>query len=103
MSDERVRAWAYLSTVVAGPPHPALTALIAAVGVVEAARAVRERADLPAVLRGVTSARRHLDTADQDLATVAALGGRLVTPDDKQWPAWRLLAFSVAANAEDAP
>ena len=103
MTDERVRAWAYLSAVVAGPPHPAVTALIDEVGVVDAARAVRERADLPDVLRQVTSARRHLDTAEQDLERVESLGGRLVTPDDKQWPAWRLLAFSVAAKAEDAP
>lgn len=89
--DERVRAWAYLSQVAQGPCAP-LVELVAAVGPVDAAAAVRS-AELPDALRTRTEARRHLDTADADLARLAGLGGRLLTPDDDDWPAWKLLAF----------
>ncbi|MFI1459532.1 DNA-processing protein DprA [Nocardia carnea] len=88
----RQLAWAYLSRVVLGP-CPALTALIESVGVVEAARAVRER-DLPQVLHAATAVRRAEDRAAQDLETIGGLDGRLVTPDDPEWPAWRMLGLS---------
>lgn len=91
MSESRRAAWAYLSQVSLGPCAP-LTELVAAVGPEEAARAVRE-ADLPEVLRTRTAARRHLDTAERDLDRLHRLGGRLLTPDDEDWPAWKLLAF----------
>ncbi|CAM3009637.1 DNA-processing protein DprA [Skermania piniformis] len=91
MNDELL-AWAYLSRVVQGPCAP-LAELITRVGVIDAARAVREWT-LPAVLRRRTEARRHLDTAAADLALLDRLGGRLVTPDDPDWPAWRMLAFA---------
>ena len=90
--DPRRLAWAYLSQVVQGPCAP-LNDLIDAVGVEEAARAVRER-ELPPALSRRTEARRHIDTAHEDLDRVAQLGGRLVTPDDDEWPAWRMLAFA---------
>jgi DNA processing protein len=87
----RREAWAYLSQVAQGPCAPLLE-LVEAVGPEEAARAVRG-AELPEALRTRTEARRHLDSAARDLATVGRLGGRLLTPDDEDWPAWRLLAF----------
>lgn len=69
-----------------------LNDLIASVGVEEAARAVREW-DLPPALVRRTEARRHIDTAARDLEAVARIGGRLVTPDDDEWPAWRMVGF----------
>ncbi|MFC9997542.1 DNA-processing protein DprA [Nocardia sp. NPDC127526] len=90
-ADERRLAWVYLSRVVEGP-CAALSALIESVGVVEAARAVRECA-LPEALRGPTELRRGIERAEQDLAHIARLGGRVVTPDDAEWPAWRMLGL----------
>lgn len=87
----RMLAWAYLSQVALGPCAP-LIELVAAVGPEEAARAVRE-AELPEVLRTRTEARRNLDTVERDLERLERLGGRLLTPDDDAWPAWKLLAF----------
>ncbi|WP_280437291.1 DNA-processing protein DprA [Nocardia carnea] len=98
-SGRRQLAWAYLSRVVLGP-CPALTALIESVGVVEAARAVRER-ELPQVLRAATAARRAEDLAARDLETMGGLGGRLVTPDDPEWPAWRMLGLSQLPPGRD--
>lgn len=89
--DPRLLAWAYLSKVVQGPCAP-LSKLVEEVGPEEAARAVRER-DLSEYLGERTVARAHLNTAAQDLGLLADMGGRLVTPDDDEWPAWRMLAF----------
>ncbi|QBS45724.1 DNA-processing protein DprA [Nocardia sp. CS682] len=89
---ERRLAWVYLSRVVTGP-CAALSALIESVGVLEAARAVRE-CDLPASLRGPTEQRRETDSAARDLETIERMGGRVVTPEDPEWPAWRLLGLA---------
>ncbi|WP_174412554.1 DNA-processing protein DprA [Nocardia tenerifensis] len=96
---ERRLAWVYLSRVVAGP-CAALSALIESVGVVEAARAVRECA-LPQSLRGPTEQRRGTDTAARDLDLMERLGGRVVTPDDPEWPAWRLLGLAQLDSGRD--
>ncbi|MGI5217231.1 DNA-processing protein DprA [Nocardia sp. CA-290969] len=98
-SGRRQLAWAYLSRVVLGP-CPALTALIESVGVVEAARAVRER-ELPQVLHAATAQRRTQDLAVRDLETMAALGGRLITPDSPEWPAWRMLGLAQLPPGRD--
>ncbi|MFD6221567.1 DNA-processing protein DprA [Nocardia asteroides] len=90
-SDERRLAWVYLSRVIQGPCAP-LSALIASVGVCEAARAVREH-ELPEALRGPTAARREIDRAAADLEDIARLGGRVITPDDDEWPGWRMLGL----------
>ncbi|MEU3015335.1 DNA-processing protein DprA [Nocardia asteroides] len=90
-SDERRLAWVYLSRVVQGPCAP-LSALIASVGVCEAARAVREH-ELPEALRGPTAARREIDRAAADLEEMTRLGGRVITPDDDEWPGWRMLGL----------
>ncbi|MEU6581318.1 DNA-processing protein DprA [Nocardia sp. NPDC046763] len=93
-------AWVYLSRVVEGP-CAALSALIGSVGVVEAARAVRECA-LPEVLRGPTELRRGIERAERDVAYIERLGGRVVTPDDAEWPAWRMLGLGQLDPAQDA-
>lgn len=97
--DPRRSAWAYLSKVVQGSCPP-LAQLVAAVGPEEAARAVRER-DLSSFLDRRTAARAHLDTSVRDLDLLQALGGRLVTPDDDEWPRWRLLAFDGLGHGRD--
>ncbi len=99
-ADERRLAWVYLSRVVEGP-CAALSGLIESVGVVEAARAVRECA-LPEVLRGPTELRRGVDRAEADLAHIERLGGRVVTPDDGEWPAWRMLGLGQLNPGHDA-
>ncbi|CAM3730641.1 DNA-processing protein DprA [Tsukamurella strandjordii] len=85
------RAWAYLSRV-AEPPCAPLIALVDTVGPEAAAQAVRRR-EFPSGFEDVaeaTSARADRDRAEADLAHVGHLGGRLVTPDDEEWPEYRL-------------
>ncbi|TCJ99194.1 DNA-processing protein DprA [Nocardia alba] len=97
--DERRLAWVYLSRVVQGPCAP-LSALIASVGVCEAARAVRER-ELPTALRGPTAARREMDSAAADVDAIERLGGRVITPDDDEWPSWRMLGLDQLDTERD--
>lgn len=97
--DTRRLAWVYLSRVVQGPCAP-LSALIDAIGVVEAARAVRECA-LPEPLRGPTAQRRGIDIARRDLEVIERIGGRVVTPDDPEWPAWRMLGLAQLEPGRD--
>ncbi|NLV79451.1 MAG: DNA-protecting protein DprA [Rhodococcus sp.] len=98
--DERRLAWAYLSTVAQGASR-SLSAAIEEEGVVAVAAAVRAgRAG--AELSSRLSARAHLDTAAVDLERLHRAGGRLVTPDDDEWPAWQLLGFGMLDKATDA-
>ena len=94
----RQQAWAYLSKVVEGPCAP-LTDLIAEHGPEAIMRAVRDRGALPNAVRTRTESRHHLDTAAADLDLLHSLGGRLLTPDDDDWPAWRMLPFAGAEAA----
>lgn len=91
------QAWAYLSRVVEGPTA-ALHALLAEHGPERTAALVRAR-EVPEGLRRSTEARHHLDTAEADLARVGALGGRLITPEDEEWPAWKLLPMATTVPA----
>jgi DNA processing protein len=93
MSEDRGEqlAWAYLSRV-AEPPCPPLAALVAEVGPVEAAERVR-RGQVDDHLLGNVRARREIDCAADDLEVLKRRGGRLVTPNDMEWPGWALLAF----------
>ncbi|MDJ0391917.1 DNA-processing protein DprA [Rhodococcus sp. G-MC3] len=86
-SDTRRRAWAYLSRVAQGPHRP-LSQFAAKEGPEAAAAAVAA-----GTLGERLQVRSHIDTASADLDLVAALNGRLVTPDDDDWPQWRFLAF----------
>ena len=89
--DPRLLAWAYLSRVVQGP-SAYMSMLIDELGVDETARAVRD-GDLPPAIGEKTRARAHIDTAQRDLDLMEAMGGRLVTPNCTDWPAWRMLSF----------
>ncbi|OCB34243.1 DNA protecting protein DprA [Mycobacterium malmoense] len=94
VDDPVLRAWAYLSRV-AEPPCAELAILVRRVGPVEAAERVR-RGLVDDDLARHTEARREIDCAAADLELLAQRGGRLVTPDDDEWP---LLAFAAFANA----
>ena len=91
MSRER-RAWAYLSRV-AEPPCAELAALAARVGPVEAAERVL-RGAVSAELARSTEARRDNNCAAEDLDRIDRMGGRLISPEDSEWPALAFTAFN---------
>jgi DNA processing protein len=90
-------AWAYLSRVIE-PPCIELAELAARVGPIEAADRVR-RGQVDAVLALRTEARREIDRAAEDLELLNHRGGRLVTPDDEEWPTLAFAAFNGDAAA----
>ncbi|WP_046320162.1 DNA-processing protein DprA [Mycobacterium sp. UM_Kg1] len=89
--DTVLRAWAYLSRV-AEPPRADLAALVGRVGPVEAAERIRRGSVEPELARH-TEVRRDLDVASEDLEMLARRGGRLITPDDDEWPTLAFTAF----------
>ncbi|MFJ6672383.1 DNA-processing protein DprA [Actinosynnema sp. NPDC091369] len=96
MSGDEVRlARAYLSRV-AEPPAAALARFVAEVGPVRAAERVRA-GEVPPGVGSQTSARRALDRAEEDLEAAAKIGGRLVIPEDDEWPRWPFNALTIAA------
>ncbi|TQM83390.1 DNA processing protein [Saccharothrix saharensis] len=96
VSDDEVRlARAYLSRV-AEPPAAALARFVAEVGPVRAAEMVRA-GEVPPGVDSQTSARRALDQAEQDLEAAAEIGGRLLIPEDDEWPRWPFNALAIAA------
>jgi len=97
MTDLTLRAWAYLSRVVE-PPCAELAALVSGVGPIEAAERVR-RGQVDDVLARHTEARREIDRAADDLELLARRGGRLITPDDDEWPMLAFTAFGSVAVA----
>lgn len=93
------RARAYLNRV-AEPPAPALSELVNEVGPVRAARLVAG-GPLPARVAAETSARRAEDRAEADLSAIAALGGRLVVPEDAEWPVEAFACFATPVAQAD--
>lgn len=95
MSTETTRrAWAYLSRV-AEPPCALLRELVATEGPVVAARMIwqqKESAELTALVAG----RRGVDRSAADLEFLAGRGGRLLTPDDDEWPYLAFQSFDSA-------
>lgn len=100
MTDPAARAWAYLSRV-AEPPCAPLAALVRRIGPEEAADRVRRGLVDQAVAQH-TEAKREIDHSAADLELVARRGGRLITPDDDEWPGLAFTAFSGCA-ARDRP
>ncbi|MEU5840313.1 DNA-processing protein DprA [Rhodococcus sp. NPDC047139] len=98
--DERRLAWAYLSTVAQGASR-SLSAAIDACGVLEVAAAIRSGSPRDEFASRY-AVRAHLDTAADDLERLGRVGGRLVTPDDDEWPAWQMLGFGTLDTATDA-
>lgn len=93
------RARAYLNRV-AEPPAVALTELIGEVGPVEAARLV-VAGRVPDRVAAETGARRADQRADADLSAIAALGGRLVVPEDDEWPQEAFTCFATPMALAD--
>ena len=100
--DPASRAWAYLSRVTE-PPCAKLAALVQTVGPVEAADRVR-RGLVDDELARHTDSRRGIDCAAEDLELLARRGGRLITPDDDEWPVLAFAAFEgFAVRARGGP
>ncbi|MGH3911124.1 MAG: DNA-processing protein DprA [Pseudonocardiaceae bacterium] len=84
----------------AEPPAAALAELIGEVGPVEAARLVVAR-QVPDGVAAETGARRADQRADADLSAIAALGGRLVVPEDDEWPQEAFTCFGTPMALAD--
>src|SRR5262249_50758057 len=70
-------------------------------GPVRAARLVAA-GRVPGRVAAETSARHAEDRSEADLSAIAALGGRLVIPEDTEWPADTFGCFAtVAAQADE--
>jgi DNA processing protein len=100
MTDATSGAWAYLSRVVE-PPCAELAALVGRVGPVEAADRVR-RGDVDEPLARRTEARHDIDRAAEDLELLARRGGRLISPDDDEWPTLAFAAFNAPGSKPDS-
>ncbi|MGL4307121.1 MAG: DNA-processing protein DprA [Mycobacteriaceae bacterium] len=87
-----LQSWAYLSAVAEGPCSELLD-FISQVGPVEATERIKRRDISSEILLRRTAARSGKDFSQQHLSIIDKLGGRFLTPDDEQWPAWRFLAF----------
>jgi DNA processing protein len=98
--DVRTLAWAYLSRV-AEPPCDEIAALVGELGPVEASYRVAAGEVSPA-LRERTAARRDIHAAEADLDLLECRGGRLITPDDDEWPVLAFAAFGGSA-VQDKP
>ena len=95
MSESNVlSAWAYLSRVLEAPSSE-LIGLVKRVGPVEAADRIR-RGAVGDNLANRAAARRDIDCAAEDLELLHRRGGRLVTPDDDEWPGLAFASFTGA-------
>ena len=99
-SGAELLAWAYLSRV-AEAPCAELVGLIKGVGPVEAAERIR-RAAVDDALAKRTDARREIDCAAEDLEMLRRRDGRLITPEDDEWPGLAFASFR-GAPVRDRP
>jgi DNA processing protein len=89
-------ARAHLSRVAVADSDPgALAALVAEVGPVEASRRVC-CGDVGLTAESTISAREAEYRAHKDLELIESRGGRLVIPEDDEWPVGALVALSAA-------
>lgn len=95
----RRQAWAYLSRCVEGPNRELQQLLAAGRDVEEIAAGIKRRQTWLGELLRATEARYQVDQSEQDLDLIARLGGRLITPDDPEWPKAEFnQAFGFAAS-----
>ena len=86
-NDRRRLAWAYLSRVVEGPNAHVQALLNAGHDVERIVWGIKHREEwIGEGLLRQTRSRWDWERSAEDLAAVSALGGRLVTPDDREWP-----------------
>ncbi len=85
--------WAYLSRVTEAPSAE-LAAMVSVFGAHETAERVR-RLDVPDRVRAIVRSRHDIDRSREDLQILCRLGGRLVTPDDPEWPGWQFQSFEM--------
>lgn len=83
---QRQRAWAYLSRCVEGPSRQLQAFLAEGRDVESIATGIRNRESWLGEVLKQTQTRYQVDRSLEDLRTVAALGGRLITPEDAEWP-----------------
>lgn len=96
---ERLRAWAYLSRCIEGPNRELQRLLAAGKDPVELAVAIKAREPWLGPLLRATETRYQVDRSAEDLEAIAALGGRLITPDCAEWPKAELeQSFGFAAS-----
>ncbi len=86
MIDDRMKAWAYLSRVVEGPNGNLQALLKQGRDAEEIALGIKRRESWLGDLLKETASRADWDTSEQDLKIIENLGGRLITPDDSDWP-----------------
>lgn len=93
-------AWAYLSRVVEGPSAYLNDHLASGKSASEIAHAIKNRSSwLGPGLLSATQSRFEWDRAKQDLTIIGDLDGRLVTPQDEEWPREQLdQAFGFARS-----
>lgn len=97
MNQQRRMAWAYLSRVFEGPSRTLNAVLREGIDVEELAHAIRHREEWLGELLAQTEARWDWDVAAADLEAARRVGARLVTPEDKEWPAEQFdMAFGFA-------
>ncbi|WP_018334819.1 DNA-processing protein DprA [Actinomycetospora chiangmaiensis] len=100
VGEDVLLARAYLLRV-AEPPAPAVSHLAELLGPVEAAARIRSGADLGPHVGAEVGARRDDDRSVTDLAAARALGGRLLVPEDPEWPTTAMAGFaSLPGHAE---
>ena len=102
VDEEVLLARAYLMRV-AEPPAPRLGHLVRLLGAVEAAERLRSGVDLGPHVGAEVGSRRELDRAADDLAAVRALGGRLLVPEDDDWPLAAMAGFDATEGEWAAP
>lgn len=80
------QSWAYLSRVVEGPSRHLQELFDRGHDADEIADGIRKREPWLGKLLGETAARHDWERAGEDLARIEDLGGRLITPEDPEWP-----------------
>ncbi|WP_051180140.1 DNA-processing protein DprA [Nocardia concava] len=96
-------SWALLARTACGPSIT-LFELVGRLGAVEAAAALRSGAVPDPVLRARVELSGGFEAAARDLDRIERRGGRLVTPDDDEWPRELLSCLpSGSSNPGDVP
>lgn len=92
-------SWAYLSRVVEGPSRHLQDLFREGHSADDIAAAIRNRKPWLGPLLGETASRHGWERATEDLARIEELDGRLITPEDTEWPRRELdQAFGFAAS-----